>query len=61
MEQTVGGYAKIATVASVDLPVIAQATPGDTIRFEKIDLATAHILASEEQKKIKSIKNIFQV
>jgi len=59
VEQTVGGYAKIATIISSDLSVVAQATPGDTIRFKKIDLNTAHLLVIEEQNKINTIKKIF--
>jgi biotin-dependent carboxylase-like uncharacterized protein len=31
--QTTGGYAKIATVISADLPRLAQARPGDVLRF----------------------------
>lgn len=60
VEQTVGGYAKIATVISRDISVIAQTTPGDTIQFEEIDLNTAHSLIKEELKKINSIKKYFQ-
>ena len=41
-EQTVGGYAKIATVISTDLPKIAQTTPGDSIAFTRIDIEEAH-------------------
>lgn len=44
VEQTVGGYAKIATIISTDLPRVAQATPGDTIGFEKVDIEQAHTL-----------------
>lgn len=36
--QTVGGYTKIATVISSDLPKIAQARPGMHIRFVSIDI-----------------------
>jgi biotin-dependent carboxylase-like uncharacterized protein len=50
VEQTVGGYTKIVTVISTDLPKVAQATPGDTIRFEKVTLETAHSLYQERQK-----------
>ena len=39
--QTVGGYAKIATVISCDLHLLAQAKPAQTIRFVKTDLAQA--------------------
>jgi antagonist of KipI len=31
--QTTGGYPKIATVISADIPVAAQLAPGDTISF----------------------------
>ncbi len=41
-EQTVGGYAKIATVISSDIPKLAQAVPGDRIRFKAVTLAQAH-------------------
>ena len=59
VEQTVGGYAKIATVISPDLGLVAQTTPGDTILFETIDLETAHRLVIEEQNRISTIKNSF--
>ncbi|ANF96769.1 biotin-dependent carboxyltransferase family protein [Paenibacillus bovis] len=39
--QTLGGYAKIAQVISLDLPVMAQLAPGDYIRFEKVSIAEA--------------------
>ena len=38
VEQTVGGYAKIATVVTPDLDLVAQARPGDRVRFTKVDL-----------------------
>ncbi|CAO4164319.1 5-oxoprolinase subunit C family protein [Methylorubrum populi] len=43
--QTTGGYPKIATVISVDLRRIAQRRPGETLRFEAVDLAAATRLA----------------
>ena len=57
VEQTVGGYTKIVTVISVDLPKVAQATPGDTIRFERVLLETAHLLYQEQQKKIQDLED----
>jgi KipI family sensor histidine kinase inhibitor len=36
-----GGYPKIATVISADLPLLAQARPGARIRFLQVDLAEA--------------------
>ena len=35
---TVGGYPKIAVVAEADLPIIAQRSPGETVRFESITI-----------------------
>lgn len=37
--QTTGGYAKIATVISKDIPRLAQLKPGDQVLFEKTDLS----------------------
>lgn len=36
--QTTGGYAKIATVISKDIPKLAQLKPGDQIHFQKVDI-----------------------
>ena len=57
VEQTVGGYTKIVTVISVDLPRVAQSTPGDTIRFESVSLETAHTLYQEQQKKLQTLEH----
>ena len=59
VEQTVGGYAKIATVISSDLKRVAQTTPGDLIRFEKVDLESAHLLYIEEKNRINKIQSAF--
>ena len=42
--QTAGGYAKIGTVLSFDLPKLAQARPGDTVRFVRISAEDAQAL-----------------
>ncbi|HUZ74720.1 MAG TPA: biotin-dependent carboxyltransferase family protein [Stellaceae bacterium] len=39
--QTTGGYPKIATVISADLPALGQMRPGDSIRFEVVGIAAA--------------------
>jgi biotin-dependent carboxylase-like uncharacterized protein len=56
VEQTVGGYAKIATVISADISRLAQATPGDTIRFNQIDLETAHVVYGEREDLLQQIE-----
>jgi antagonist of KipI len=44
-----GGYAKIATVISSDLPKLTQLPPGGTVRFEAVDLAAAHAAEAEAE------------
>jgi antagonist of KipI len=39
--QTTGGYPVIATVISADLPLLAQARPGDTVRLRLVDTEEA--------------------
>lgn len=46
---TAGGYTKIATVISADLPRLSQAAPGDAVRFEAVTLAEAHQALREQE------------
>lgn len=39
--QTTGGYAKIGTICSFDLPKLVQGKPGDQVRFVKISVEEA--------------------
>lgn len=48
--QTTGGYAKIGHVATVDLPVIAQCMPGETLSFTEIALTQAQRLDSQREE-----------
>lgn len=54
--QTTGGYSKIAVVISVDQDQLAQARPGDTVRFQKIGVLQAHRILQEWEDKIQEIK-----
>jgi antagonist of KipI len=47
--QTTGGYPKIATVITADLPIAGQLGPGDTITFRACTLqdAMAALIAQE--------------
>ena len=47
--QTVGGYPKIATVISADLPRLAQMMPGQTLRFAAVDARQAHAALLERE------------
>ena len=52
---TTGGYAKIATVISVDLGKLAQALPGQSIGFESVTLEHAHDILREQKAAINAI------
>jgi len=54
--QTTGGYAKIATVVSVDIDKFAQMKPGNKVKFTQINLEEAHLLLGESEKKITEIQ-----
>lgn len=54
--QTTGGYAKIATVISVDIPKLAQAKPGDKVRFRQVTEHEAHIALKKYEQKIQTVK-----
>ncbi len=47
--QTTGGYPKIATVASVDLPALGRAGPGTVLRFEAIGVEEAQALRRAQE------------
>lgn len=53
--QTVGGYTKIATVITADLPVIGQCRPGDVIRFQSVTVSQAHQLWREMQQQLNTL------
>lgn len=54
--QTTGGYPRIAHIAKVDLPLVAQLNPNDKIYFEMISEAEAERLALIENKNINILK-----
>ncbi len=56
VEQTSGGYAKIATVISPDISKVAQAVPGNTVHFERVTLEAAHRLYREHQELLSRIR-----
>ena len=53
---TTGGYAKIATVISPDIGLLAQAMPGAKIRFEKVSVAQAREMLFEQESMVREIK-----
>lgn len=53
--QTVGGYTKIATVISADLPLVGQRKTGDVIRFQAVTVEEAHRLWREENRELEEL------
>ncbi len=54
--QTTGGYAKIGTVATADIPKLVQCAPGRAIRFERVSVQEAQDLYRAEARKVKALR-----
>jgi len=50
--QTTGGYPKIATVISADLPVVGRRRPGDALRFTAVTVEAAEELCRAAERHI---------
>lgn len=57
--QSTGGYTKIGTVISVDLPKISQSMPGFTIHFIQVSVDLAQDLMIKRQKKLDAFESYF--
>lgn len=53
---TTGGYPVIAQVATIDLPLLAQKEPNNSIRFTRIELSEAQELLRQRQAQITKLK-----
>lgn len=54
--QTVGGYTKIATVISADLPLVGQRKTGDVIRFQAVTVEEAHELWRAFRRELEDLR-----
>ena len=55
--QTTGGYPKIGTVISADLPRLGRLKPGDTMRFKQVDAALAETIRREQEARFQAYLN----
>jgi biotin-dependent carboxylase-like uncharacterized protein len=55
-ETVTGGYRKIATVISADLPLLGQIKPGEAVRFLPVSLDEANRALSELERKVADFK-----
>ncbi len=53
--QTVGGYPKIATVISADLPRLALQRPGSGVRFQAVTVAAGEHAARQREARLRSV------
>ncbi|MFC4103091.1 5-oxoprolinase subunit C family protein [Paenibacillus xanthanilyticus] len=54
--QTTGGYPRIAQIASVDLPLLAQLKPGDRVVFETITAGDAERLLLARERELAQLR-----
>ena len=53
--QTTGGYTKIASVITTDLPILAQSMPGHKIHFQKISIEEAQEIFCAWKQELKAL------
>ncbi len=58
---TTGGYPRIGEVISVDLPLLAQLPPGDTVRFEPVTLEESQKLYLQREREIALMREALQM
>ncbi len=56
--QTTGGYTRIATVISYDIPLLAQAQPGTKIRFREVSVEEAQALFQKRAKFFRVLEKV---
>jgi len=55
--QTLGGYPRVAHVAGVDLPLLAQLAPGDGVRFVASSVSEAHHVARAQEHQLALLRH----
>jgi allophanate hydrolase subunit 2 len=53
--QTTGGYPKIATVISADLPAAGRLKPGDPVRFAAVEVEQAEAIRRKDEAAIRAM------
>jgi antagonist of KipI len=59
--QTTGGYPRIANVAAVDLPLLAQLGPGKTVKFDLIRHSVAERLLIDFERDLAFLRTGIQL
>jgi antagonist of KipI len=56
VETVTGGYRKIATVISADLPLLGQVKPGEKVAFQEVPMQEAMTALQESENHINMLK-----
>lgn len=59
--QTTGGYPKIGQAITVDMPIVSQLKPGDSMRFQEISLEEAQRLYIKREENIEELKTSLKI
>jgi antagonist of KipI len=59
--QTTGGYPRIGEVSTVDLPLLAQLPPGDTVHFESVTLEYSQRLYLQRDRDLGIMREALQM
>ena len=59
-ELVTGGYTKIATIISTDLPRVAQVKPGDHVRFVPVSIEASHHLLRAQEERLREFRKNLQ-
>lgn len=59
--QTTGGYPRILQVISVDLPILAQVVPGQTMAFQEVSLEEAQQLYIQQEQNLAQLAHAIQL
>ena len=57
--QSTGGYTKIGTVISSDIPKLAQCRPGTMLQFQTIDIEKAQAFYRQERREYEDLKEAY--
>ena len=59
-ELVTGGYTKIATIISTDLPKVVQLKPGDRVQFQPISIEESHHVLKKQEDRLREFKENLQ-
>jgi antagonist of KipI len=58
--QTTGGYPRLAQVITADFSALAQARPGQALRFQEVSLAEAQALYLAQERRLRALRQAIE-